>query len=202
MLARNFLLLSLLLIFVTPIVSSKSCPQYCAVCSVEKAICEIDDTDPFPLNLDPETKRLSITYIGEKGFRLNASTVNRYQRLQELALTGNVSSIEAKAFAKQDHLTISLQYSSPWSSGFIIMSLVIYQTHPIFVYWNSTTTVWWDCYQLMYFQVYPTWKLWTYLTTLSKCVTETTLSAVPSRIWETWKDWTWPGWEMQSSVKT
>ena len=106
MLARNFLLLSLLLIFVTPVVSSKSCPQYCAVCSVEKAICETDDTDPFPLNLDPKTKRLSITYISEKGFRLTVSMVNRYQLLQELSITGNVSSIEAKAFAKQDHLTI------------------------------------------------------------------------------------------------
>ena len=99
------LLLPLRLIFITSVIGTESCPQYCSLCSVEMVRIVTDHPNPFPLNLDPKTQRLAITYIGDKGFRLTASMVNRYQLLKELSVTGNVSSIEERAFTKQDRLT-------------------------------------------------------------------------------------------------
>ena len=53
-----------------------TCPSHCSICTIGSTVCITDPTEPFPLNLDPNTTGLDITYKGEDTFTLTEKNKN------------------------------------------------------------------------------------------------------------------------------
>ena len=77
---------------------------YCSICTIGRTVCTTSPVEPFPLNLNPNTTALEITYKGEDAFTLTEKMVSRYRYLRALTVNGNLSSIKNNTFASSDHL--------------------------------------------------------------------------------------------------
>ena len=70
----------------------------CNISTTKSYVCTANDSHPFPLQLDKNTKTLVIEYLGHTGFKLTKDMMDHYPKLQALTLQGNLTEIEEGAF--------------------------------------------------------------------------------------------------------
>ena len=99
------------LVCVVSMAVAGECPHACT-CKFESAYCYTNDTDPFPQNLDSNTRELFVSYKGSRGFILTSSMISHCHYLKKLTISGNLTSIREEVFSHSQRLLyLAIQHS-------------------------------------------------------------------------------------------